>query len=98
MSEVSKKRNITIHGTKSTTDRKITKKTTIFTQKKTLKEKDVVVIQIPEEMLIHQTIDIRLDNAQGKVVTLGAVETQILLNNGEKISIPNFCLFNKDEM
>lgn len=98
MSEFSlKKRNVTIHGTKSAPERKITKKTiATFVPKKALKEKDQVVIQIPEEMLIHQTIDIRYDNAHGKVLSIGAVDTQILLSNGEKIFVPNFCLFNKE--
>jgi len=98
MSEILKKRNIAIHSPKLALERKNTKKNSLTLPRKILKEKDLVVIQIPEEMLIHQTMDIHLDNAHGKVMTLGSVETKILLTNGEMIFVPNFCLFNKEDL
>lgn len=76
---------------------KKTTKTLLNTNSKSkaIKEKDSVIIRIPEEMLIHGTMEAYLDNEKATVVSLTSSEAKVRLSNEETVFVPTFCLFNQ---
>lgn len=74
--------------------KKITK-TLLNTKSRAFKEKDTVIIRIPEEMLIHGQIDPFLDNEKVTVVSMNSSEAKVRLSNEETVFVPTFCLFDQ---